>query len=163
MTDRRRLLAGGGTLLLLGLSGCMAPAPAEAPPAGEAGPATVTIAATGAGGMNPGPDGADRPVTLTVLQLRATPAFETADFFALQTPETALGADLVSSSQIALAPGGSAQAVVALDPATTAIGIVGGFRDPAGKVFRAVAPVAAGSPATLAVGVSPAGLSLRPA
>ena len=162
MTDRRTLLAGGGALVLLGLSGC-APAPAAAPPPEETGPGSVTIAATGSAGMNPGPDGADRPITLTVVQLRATPTFQAADFFALQSPEAALGADLVSATQLALAPGASAQTVIELDPATTARGIVGGFRDPAGKVFRVVSPVTPGAATTLAVGVTSAGVTIQPA
>lgn len=163
-TNRRILLAGGGALLLFGLPGC-APAPAEAPPPAEAeaGPGSVTIAATGSAGMNPGPDGADRPITLTVLQLRATPSFETADFFALQSPETALGADLVSATQVALAPGATAQTTLELDPSTTAVGIVGGYRDPAGKSFRVVTPVTPGEAKTLAVGVTASGVTAQPA
>ena len=35
-------------------------------------------------GMNPGPDGADRPVTVSLLRLRDAGAFNSADLFALQ-------------------------------------------------------------------------------
>lgn len=161
MTNRRTILLGTGAAGLLALAGCAAEPPPEAPP--PAGPGRVTIAATGSAGMNPGPDGADRPITLTVLQLRATPGFQGADFFALQNPQAALGGDLVSATQIALAPGARASAVIELDPATTAVGIIGGFRDPAGKVFRAVAPVAPGTDATLAVGVTTSGVTVSAA
>lgn len=159
-SDRRAFLAAGGSLALLGLASCAAPAP---PPAEPAGPAVATVTATGARGMNPGPDGAERPITLTVLQLRAPTAFQGADFFALQSPAGVLGADLVSSTQVTVAPGGSAQVALTLDPATTAIGVVAGFRDPAGKTFRAVAPVAPGQSVALAVAVTPAGVSIAAA
>jgi type VI secretion system protein VasD len=151
MTDRRSLLAGSGALALLTLAGC-----------GPEGPGSVTIAATGSAGMNPGPDGADRPVTLTVLQLRGTGAFDGADFFALQNPSAALGGDLVKADQIALAPGGTASKVIGLDPSTTAVGIVGGFRDPGGKVFRVKVGVSPTANVGLMVGVSGSGLTLRP-
>jgi type VI secretion system protein VasD len=113
--------------------------------------------------MNLGPDGADRPLTLTLLQLRTSAAFEGLDFFALQAPETTLGADLVSATQVAIAPGGSASTVIELDPATTVIGIVGGFRDPAGKVFRISAPVTPGTSSTLSVAVTGSGVALQSA
>ena len=160
MTERRTLLAGGGMLALLTLVGCTGETP---PPVVPAGPAMATISATGAAGMNPGPDGADRPLTLTVLQLRGTQAFQGADFFALQAPAAALGGDLVSATQIALAPGGTGSAAFELDPATTAIAFVGGYRDPAGKAFRAVVPVQPGSSVNLAVGVTAAGVTARAA
>ncbi|MBV0890896.1 type VI secretion system lipoprotein TssJ [Paracoccus sp. Z118] len=150
MTDRRTVLMGGAALGLLALSGCGG----KEPP-----PATATIAAAASAGMNPGPDGADRPLTLTVLQLRGTGAFNAADFFALQAPETALGGDLVSASQIVLAPGASASTTLQLDPATTALGIYAGFRDPTGRVFRALVPVAAGASLNLTVGVSATGVT----
>jgi type VI secretion system protein VasD len=164
MTDRRMILCGGGALGLLTLAGCGGGGAAEPPPPPAAvGPAAVTVEATGAAGMNPGPDGTDRPLTLTVLQLRATPTFERTDFLALQSPEGALGADLISATRVALAPGGTAAAVIPLDPTTTAIGVIGGYRDPAGKVFRVVVPVTAGQSATLAVGVTASGLTARQA
>ncbi len=163
MTTRRTLLATGGALALLGLAACNAPTPPPAAPEAPAGPGSVTVSATGAPGMNLGPDGADRPLTLTLLQLRTSAAFEGLDFFALQAPETTLGADLVSATQVAIAPGGSASTVIELDPATTVIGIVGGFRDPAGKVFRISAPVTPGTSSTLSVAVTGSGVALQSA
>jgi type VI secretion system protein VasD len=148
MLDRRTILGGGAMLGLLAACG------------GPAGPGTVSVAATGSAGMNPGPDGSDRPVTLTLVQLRGTGAFDAADVFALQDPATALGGDLAGTAQIALAPGGSGSAAITLDPSTTHIGIIAGFRDPAGKVFRLKAPVAQGKAQALAVTVGAGGLSL---
>jgi len=58
---RREMMIGGGAALLL--AGCMDT------------PGALTVSAQGSAGMNPGPDGADRPLTLTVVQLRSTAAF----------------------------------------------------------------------------------------
>lgn len=146
MIDRRMVLIGLGGAAL---AGCM-----------EAGPGSVTVNATGAAGMNPGPAGEARPITLTVVQLRGTGAFDSADFFALQDPSAALGGDLVKADQIALAPGGSATKTIALDPGTAAVGIIAGFRDPAGKTFRARTAVSPKDNIALAVTVGPAGVTL---
>ena len=96
------------------------PCPTDAPsspPTGAAGllaacgggrpaPATVAVDRRPARpGMNPGPDGADRPVTVSLLRLRDVGAFNAADLFALQDPATALAADLVGMDQLAVAPG----------------------------------------------------------
>ena len=59
---RRAFLIGGSALLLVACA--------------PAGPGAVTLVAQGAAGMNPGPDGADRPLTLQVLQLRGAGAFD---------------------------------------------------------------------------------------
>ena len=120
---RRAFLIGGSAVLLVACA--------------PAGPGSVTIVAQGAAGMNPGPDGADRPLTLQVLQLRGSGAFDGADFFGLQTASATLGVDLVKAHTITLAPGGKATKTVALEATTAMIAIVAGFRDPAGKQFRA--------------------------
>jgi type VI secretion system protein VasD len=148
MIERRTLLIGGAAL---GLLACT-------PTAGAA-----TVAATGAAGMNPGPDGADRPLTLTVIQMRGTGAFDGADFFALADPQTALGGDFIRADSIALAPGASATKVIALDPSVAALGFVAGFRDPAGKTFRAKSAVSPTAKVGFAVQVGAGGLQLTPA
>jgi len=128
---------------------------------GPPGPAAVTVAVTGGAGMNPGPDGADRPVTLTILRLKDAGAFNAADFFSLQgDPPAALGADLLGMDQLAVAPGASASKTVAFEPEATTLGVVAALRDPTGKVWRATAPVAPGKPATATVTLGPSGLAL---
>lgn len=127
---------------------------------GATGPGSVTIAASGAAGMNKAADGTDRPVTLMVIQMRGTGAFDTADYFALQNPSAALGADFVSADTIALAPGGSASKTITLDGTTVAVGVVAGFINPAGKIFRAKAPVSAKGAAVFTVSVGAGGLTL---
>lgn len=145
---RRAFLIGSGTLLLVACT--------------PAGPGSVTLVAQGAAGMNPGPDGADRPLTLQVLQLRGAGAFDGADFFALQSAATALGADLVKADTIALAPGGKATKILTLDPTTALIAVVAGFRDPGGKQFRAKSSVSPTDSVTFALDVTASGIKLTP-
>lgn len=145
---RRAFLIGGSAVLLVACA--------------PSGPGSVTLVAQGSAGMNPGPDGADRPLTLQVLQLRGAGSFDGADFFALQSPATALGADLVKADTIALAPGGKATKTVTLDPSTALIAIVAGFRDPAGKQFRAKSSVSPTDAVTFALDVTASGIKLTP-
>jgi type VI secretion system protein VasD len=81
-----------------------------------AGPGAVTIVAQGGGGHEPRPRRRDRPLTLQVLQLRGSGAFDGADFFGLQNASATLGGDLVKADTIVLAPGGKATKTIALEP-----------------------------------------------
>jgi type VI secretion system protein VasD len=146
---RRTFLIAGGALVLV--TACA-----------PAGPGAVTIVAQGSGGMNPGPDGADRPLTLQVLQLRGSGAFDGADFFALQSPATALGGDLVKADTITLAPGGKATKTIALEATTAILAVVAGFRDPTGKQFRAKTSVSPTDSVTFKLDVTASGIKLTP-
>lgn len=150
MTDvpRRAFLIGGSAFLLVACA--------------PAGPGAVTIVAQGTAGMNPGPDGADRPLTLQVLQLRGSGAFDGADFFGLQTASATLGGDLVKADTITLAPGGKATKTIALEATTAIIAVVAGFRDPAGKQFRAKSSVSPTDSVTFALDVTASGIKLTP-
>jgi type VI secretion system protein VasD len=153
MPDRRTFLFATGALGLLAACGG-----GEEPP----GPAVVTVAASGQPGMNPAPDGSDRPVTLIVTRLSDTAAFNTADFFALQEdPAAALGAELVGMQQLAVPPGGSASATVTMEPAATHLGVIALLRDPAGRVWRSAVPVPPGSTVTATTTLGPGGLALQ--
>lgn len=136
-----------GTAALL--AGCME----------DAAPAVLSIRAQGQPGMNPGPSGGDRPVTITVVQLASSAAFDAADYFALQDPSSALGSDLIRSDQLVLAPGGSASKSITIQPGTTVIGIIGGFRTPAGRTVRSKIAVP-GANSGLLINVGASGLSL---
>lgn len=148
IVNRRMTMVGLGALLLI-------------PACGEK-KSSLALRAQGAAGMNPGPDGQDRPLTLTVVQMKGTGAFDGADFYALQNPQAALGADFVAAQQLVVAPGGSAAATVAIQTGVTAIGIVAGFRDPGGKVFRLKTAAPSGEAGAL-VSVGPRGISMAPA
>lgn len=149
MIDRRDFLIGAATAGLI--AGCT-------PAAGS-----VTLSATGTTGMNPGPDGGDRPLALQVVQMKGTGAFDGADFFALQDPQAALGSDFVKADQITLVAGAPVSKTIALDPATTAIGVIAGFRDPGGKTFRAKSVVSPTANVGFALAVGPGGITLSPA
>lgn len=145
---RRAFLAAsaGATLILTGCGG-------------EAPPTVLAVTAQGQAGMNPGPDGADRPVTVTILQLSGTGAFDAADYFALQNPADALGAELVRSEQIVLAPGGTGSRSITVQPGVTAIGVTAGFRDPTGRSVRQRIAVPPG-PAKVMISVGRNGLTV---
>ena len=129
---------------------------------GPPGLAVVTVAATGAPGMNPGPDGADRPVTLSLLRLRDAGAFNSADYFALQDDAAGvLAADLVGMDQLAVAPGGSASKTLTFEPEATQLGVVASLRDPSGRIWRTATPIAPGSTVTANVTLGPSGIGLQ--
>lgn len=150
--DRRDFLIATLGLSALGLAGCA-----------PSGPGVVTVVAQGTAGMNPGPDGADRPLTVQIVQMRSAGAFDGADFFALQDPQAALGGEFIKADQIALTPGAAKTLTIGLDAGTTVLGVIAGFRDPAGKVFRAKASVSATESVTFSVEVSGSGVKLSAA
>lgn len=130
---------------------------------GPAGPGSATIVAQGTAGMNPGPDGSDRPLTLQIVQMRGSGAFDSKDFFALQSPTAALGGDFIRADAITLAPGGKVSKTIGLETGVAMIGVIAGFRDPAGKVFRAKSAVSATEAVTFQLNVTANGISLVPA
>jgi type VI secretion system protein VasD len=149
LLNRRAFLATSAAAALL--AGCGGPPK----------PASVTVAATGGAGMNRGPDGADRPVTLSLMRLKDAGAFNTADYFALQEDAaSALGADLLGMDQVVVAPGASVSKTVAVEPEATSLGIIASLRDPTGKVWRTVTPVKPGSTVTVTVGLGSSGLAV---
>lgn len=144
---RAALFAIGVTALFL--AGC----------GGETPPTVLAVTAQGTAGMNPGPDGVDRPVTVSVLQLSGTGAFDAADYLALQNPSATLGSDLVKADQIVLAPGATVTRPIPVQAGATTIGVTAGFRDPTGRAVRQKIQVpAASGPLTITVGSG--GLSL---
>lgn len=148
MIERRAFLVGTAVLL----AGC-----GSKPPA----PTTAALTFTGGAGMNRGPDGADRPVTVSVLRLKDLGAFNSADVFALQgDPAAALGGSLVGMSQVAVPPGGTAATSVAFEPEALFLGLVASLRDPSGKAWRVSAPVTPHKAATGKVTLGPGGLTL---
>ncbi len=128
--------------------------------AGGGAPKVLTVNAQGSTGMNPSPSGGDRAVTISVLQLASASAFDSADYFALQNPQSALGSELIQSDQLVLAPGGNATKAISIQPGTSVIGIVGGFRDPAGRTVRSKIAAPTSRSETLIVNVGAGGLSL---
>lgn len=144
--DRRAFLAVAAASGLLAACGGKPP-----------GPATVTVVATGQPGMN----GGDRPVTLSLLRLRDAGAFTSANMFALfEDPATALAADLVGIDQLVVVPNATATKTLTFEPEAKQLGLLAALRDPAGKVWRKAIPVTPGMVATATVTLGPTGIEL---
>lgn len=150
MIDRRAFLT------VIGAGGVLA-ACQSGPPQ----PSTVTVNAIGQAGMNAGPDGAGRPVTLLLLRLKSAGKLNSADLFALQgDPGTVLGADLLGQDRLTVAPGGSGAKTLAFEPEATTLGVVALLRDPAGKTWRATQSISPGSTVTINATLGANGISL---
>lgn len=124
-------------------------------------PSTITINLAGQAGMNPGPGGGDRPVTVIVMRLRSTGKFNSADYFALQGDAgTALAGDLIGSDQIAVGPGKTASKTITVEPEATALGFVALIREPGGRNWRATKSVSPGSKFTVNARLGSGGISV---
>lgn len=149
MIDRRDFI------LALGATGLV-----TACQSGPPKPSTVTVNVSGQAGMNPGPGGGDRPVTVLVMRLKSTGKFNSADYFALQgDAATALGGDLIGSDQLAVGPGKAASKTITVEPEATALGFVALVREPTGRTWRTTKSVSPGSTATIAVKLGSGGIS----
>lgn len=149
MIDRRGFVVALGATSLL--AACQ-----SGPPE----PSTVTLNFSGQAGMNPGPSGGDRPVTVLIFRLKSTGAFNSADYFALQGgASAALGADLLGSDQVSVGPGATASKTITVEPEATAIGLVALIREPTGKTWRTTKSVSPGSQLTVSVRLGSGGIS----
>ena len=144
--DRRNFIIAGTAGL--GLAGCMGPATAN-----------MAVSAQGKPGMNPGPDGQDRPVTISILQMSGSSAFDAADYVALQSPSSALGSELLKADQIVVSGSSPVSKVIPVQAGASVIGVVGGFRSPSGKVLRRKIAAPA-KDAGLIISVGPGGVSV---
>ena len=153
MTMNRRLVL--GALVAGTLAACAPPPP---PPPKPPAPTTVALAITGDADMN----GA-RPAQVKVYYLASTARFGSTDFFALfDTPEAALGADLLASDVYPIAPGRIVQDAKQFATPPAAIGIVAGFRDVGGPGWRAVAPLTPNAPNPVNVRLSGNTVTITP-
>ncbi|MER8962566.1 MULTISPECIES: type VI secretion system lipoprotein TssJ [unclassified Mesorhizobium] len=150
MIDRREFI------VALGATGLLTACQSAGPPK----PSVITVKLTGAAGMNPGPGGGDRPVTVLVMRLRSTGKFNSADYFALQGDAgSALAGDLIGSDQIAVAPGKTATKTITVEPDATALGFVALIREPGGRNWRTTKSVSPGSNFTTNVTLGSGGIS----
>ncbi|WP_095080767.1 type VI secretion system lipoprotein TssJ [Mesorhizobium sophorae] len=149
MIDRREFV------VALGATGLLA-ACQSGPPK----PSVITVNVTGGAGMNAGPGGGDRPVTVLVMRLKSAGKFNSADYFALQGDAgTALAGDLIGSDQIAVGPGKSASKTITVEPDATALGFVALIREPGGRNWRTTKSVSPGSKFTINVTLGSGGIS----
>jgi type VI secretion system protein VasD len=149
MIDRREFIVALGATGLL--TACQ-----SGPPK----PSVITVKLTGGAGMNPGPGGGDRPVTVLVMRLRSTGKFNSADYFALQGDAgAALGSDLIGSDQIAVGPGKTASKTITVETDATALGFVALIREPGGRNWRTTKSVSPGSQFVVNVTLGSGGIS----
>ena len=149
MIDRREFV------VALGATGLLA-ACQSGPPK----PSVISVNVTGGAGMNPGPGGGDRPVTVLVMRLASTGKFNSADYFALEgNAAGTLGADLIGQDQVAVGPGRTASKAITVEADATAIGLVALLRQPNGRSWRVTRSVPPGSKITLNVRLGAGGIS----
>lgn len=125
------------TIAMLGLlSAC-----AGGPPPREALDMQVSATAD----VNPDLQGRPSPVILHILELGSAEQFNRLDYMGLTQPSGAgLGADLLGKNQMVLQPGESKTVPMELNPLTTAIGLVAGYRDIDNAAWRKVIPITQG-------------------
>ena len=149
MIDRRNFV------VFLGATGFVA-ACQSGPPK----PSTVTINFSGQAGMNPGPGGGDRPVTVMILRLKSTGKLNSADYFALQGDVgSTLAGDLIGSDQVSVGPGATASKTITVEPEATSLGFVALVREPTGRTWRTTKSVSPGSQLTVNVTLGSGGIS----
>lgn len=92
--------------------------------------------------LNPDVGGRPSPVAVKVFQLKEAGSFEAADFFSLWRNSAAtLGADLVSTTDLAVAPGEKRRFAEEIQPSTRFVGVVAAFREIERSGWRAVVVV----------------------
>jgi len=95
--------------------------------------------------VNPDMQGRPSPIILHLMELNSTEQFTRLDYMGLTQPSgAALGPELLSKSQLVLQPGESKALPMELNPMTTAIGLVAGYRDIDNAAWRKVVPITQG-------------------
>ena len=95
--------------------------------------------------VNPDQQGRPSPVMLHVLELNSEEQFNRLDYMSLtQSSGAALGPDLLGKTNLVFSPGDSRQLPLELNPQTTFIGLVAGYRDMDNANWRTSIPVTQG-------------------
>jgi type VI secretion system protein VasD len=80
--------------------------------------------------VNPDQHSRPSPIILHVLELNSEEQFNRLDYMSLtQSSGAALGPDLLGKTRLVLSPGDNRQMPLELNPQTTFIGLVAGYRD----------------------------------
>ena len=107
--------------------------------------ASLSGTISAAADLNPSVTQRPSPLALRLYELRATTAFDKADFIALyQSDQATLGPELVARDELVVQPGDSRSYQRQLQPDTRFIGVLAAFRDLERAVWRAVAPIQPG-------------------
>ncbi len=142
-------------------SACGGASPASEDTCGEVAPIALRIVATD--GLNPDATGAALPTELRLYQLSDASALEHTGFEDVwRDGSGALGDALVAEETLTIYPGQRVERTLRPDDATTALAAVIIVREPAGRTWRAVAPISrlAGDDATCPA-LSPRALTYR--
>jgi type VI secretion system protein VasD len=95
--------------------------------------------------VNPDMQGRPSPIILHILELSSTEQFDGLDYMSLTQPSgAALGVNLLSKNQVVLQPGANQALPMELNPMTTAIGFIAGYRDIDNAAWRTSVPVTQG-------------------
>jgi type VI secretion system protein VasD len=104
--------------------------------------------------VNPDRAGRPSPIVVRIYELKATAAFNGADFFSLFDNEQAtLSGELVGREEFQLQPAETRQYRRQLQPETKFIGVVGAFRDLEQAHWRQVVPVPSKRNPTITIGL----------
>ena len=102
--------------------------------------------------VNPDMQGRPSPVILHIMELNSTEQFNRLDYMSLTQPSgAALGAELLGKNQMVLQPGETKALPMELNPLTTAVGLVAGYRDIDNAAWRKVIPITQGSTKGIAI------------
>ncbi|MFN3986974.1 MAG: type VI secretion system lipoprotein TssJ [Rhodocyclaceae bacterium] len=106
-------------------------------------PVPLEITLSAAERVNPTEAGRPSPIVVRVFELSNSAAFQSADFFALQDGGSGATGEVVESEEYVLVPG--EVRVVRKRAALNSrfLGVVAGYRDLEGSVWRAVVPLPA--------------------
>lgn len=95
--------------------------------------------------VNPDLQGRPSPIILHVLELSSEEQFNRLDYVSLtQSSGAALGPDLLGKTRLVLSPGGNSQLPLELNPQTTFIGLVAGYRDIDNAAWRTSVAISQG-------------------
>ena len=95
--------------------------------------------------VNPDQQGRPSPIILHVLELNSEEQFNRLDYVSLtQSSGAALGPDLLGKTRLVLSPEDNRQLPLELNPQTTFIGLVAGYRDIDNAAWRTSIPISQG-------------------
>lgn len=124
-----------GTLILAGCSSSKPPPP---PPP----PTKVVLTITAAPDVNPNPLGRPSPIEVRIYELKASTAFDNADYFTLWDKGTqTLGSDLVKVSDLMLSPGEVRSYETQLPDGTNYLALAASYRNIGRADWHAAIPI----------------------
>lgn len=144
-------------LALAALSACAAPPPPIPP-------TVLKLKIVASADVNATQAGQGAPVLLRIYQLGSAAAFEKAEFFRLNSADTAtLGADIVKKDEYLIVPGATKEETLTLPDNVKAVGFFAAYREFQKATWRATVAPEAHKTTAVAVTVNASGLSAAPA